>query len=113
LRHGQRRWLALRFSAKAPVTDTQLATSYRWDDGRSLTAAHVYLTQSFQSDIGWNIHFRQPMPAASGMRGRLEVTADLRNILAQGYLPLITSQGRRALLLHTPRSVRGGFNFIF
>ena len=43
------------------------------------------------------------------MRGRLEITADLRNLLAEGYLPLSSSNGRRALLLHTPRSVRGGF----
>jgi hypothetical protein len=47
------------------------------------------------------------------MRGRLEITADLRNLLAQGYLPMSTPQGRRVLLLHSPRSLRGGFNFIF
>jgi len=113
LRHGQRRWLSVRFSASARLTGTQFTTSYRWADGRSLTAPHVYLTQPFRSDIGWNMHLRQPVPGVSGMRGRLEITADLRNLLAQGYLPMSTLQGRRALLLHSPRSVRGGFNFTF
>jgi hypothetical protein len=60
-----------------------------------------------------NVHVRQPVPKICSMRGRLEITADLRNLLAQGYLPVSTGAGRRALLLHTPRSVRGGFNFIF
>ena len=39
--------------------------------------------------------------------------ADLRNLLAEGYVPLLTPQGRRVYLLHTPRSVRGGLSFIF
>jgi len=114
LRHGQRRWLALRFSATAPRTRTQFTTSYRWADGRALTAPHAYLTGAgLYSDIGWNLYFRQPVPWASGMRGRLEITGDMRNLLGQGYLPLSTGFGRRALLVHTPRGVRGGFNFIF
>ncbi len=70
LRHGQRRWLALKFAATAPVTGTQFTTSYRWADGRSLTAPHLYLTQSFRSDIGWNVHFRQPVPVVSCIGGR-------------------------------------------
>ncbi len=113
LQHGQRRWVSLRYSATVPVTRTLFTTSYRWADGRSLTAPHLYLTQPLRTDIGWNVHVRQPVPVVSAVRGRLEITADLRNLLAQGYLPLSTSGSRRALLLHTPRSVRGGFNFIF
>jgi hypothetical protein len=113
LRHGQRRWISVRYSFTAPRTHTSLTSSYRWADGRSLTAPHLYLTQPLRTDIGWNIHVRQPVPTVSSMRGRLEITADLRNLLAQGYLPVSTGAGRRALLLNTPRSVRGGFNFIF
>jgi hypothetical protein len=113
LRHGQRRWLSLGLSARLPLTGAEAAASYRWAGGRSLTAPHVYLTQPLRADIGWNVHFRQPVPVMSGMRGRLEITADLRNLLAQGYLPMSTPQGRRVLLLHSPRSLRGGFNFIF
>jgi len=113
LHHGQRRWLAVRFSATAPGSGTQFTTSYRWADGRALTAPHAYLTgAALYSDIGWNTHFRQPVPF-SGMRGRLEITGDLRNLLGQGYLPISAGAGRRALLVNTPRSLRGGFSFIF
>jgi hypothetical protein len=113
LRHGQRRWFSVRYSATAPRTRTALTTSYRWADGKALTAPHLYLTQPLPTDVGMNVHVRQPVPKICSMRGRLEITADLRNLLAQGYLPVSTGAGRRALLLHTPRSVRGGFNFIF
>jgi hypothetical protein len=43
----------------------------------------------------------------------VELTADLRNLLAQGYLPLSTADGQRILLVESPRAFRGGFNFIF
>jgi len=46
------------------------------------------------------------------MPWRIEATADLRNLLAQGYLPLGGS-GSRAILTNSPRLVRGGLNFIF
>ncbi|MCC7173826.1 MAG: carboxypeptidase regulatory-like domain-containing protein [Bryobacterales bacterium] len=114
IQHGQRRWLAVVFSAAAPRTGSQLTASYRWADGRALTAPHAYLTRTaIFSDIGLNLHFRQPVPWGGGMRGRLEITGDARNVLGQGYLPLSVGQGRRALLVHTPRNLRGGFNFIF
>ena len=73
----------------------------------------MYFTQTLRPDVGWNMYLRQPVPAFSGLRGRLEATADLRNLFAQGYLSLATVEGRRVLLLHTPRSLRGGFSFVF
>ncbi len=88
-------------------------TSYRWADGRSLTAGHMYLTQTLRPDTGWNIYLRQPVPAFPSLRGRLEATADLRNLFAQGYVSFTTVGGRRVLLLNTPRSLRGGLSFIF
>jgi hypothetical protein len=43
----------------------------------------------------------------------MEATADLRNLLAQGYLPMTFAGGQRLLLVQTPRSVCGGLSFIF
>ena len=43
----------------------------------------------------------------------MEASADLRNMLAQGYLPMSFPDGRRLLLVQTPRSFRGGLSFIF
>ena len=43
----------------------------------------------------------------------MEVTADLRNLLQQGYLPLSTVDGSRLVLMENPRMLRGGLSFIF
>ncbi len=114
LRHGQRRWLAAKLNAKLPRAGTQFTASYRWTGGRSITAPHAYLTEgSMVPEIGLNLHVRQPIPGVTGDRGRLELTGDVRNLLGQGYLTMSDGRGTEALLLHTPRSVRGGFSFIF
>jgi hypothetical protein len=61
--------------------------------------------------VGWNFSGRQPLPAMRGMR--MEVIAELRNMLAQGYLGLDSPDGRKAILTNAPRQVRGGVSFIF
>jgi hypothetical protein len=62
---------------------------------------------------GLNIYVRQPLPLISTHQCRIEATADMRNLLAQGYLPLYTVSGQSVLLVETPKSFRGGLNLIF
>ncbi len=113
MRKGRRHWATARVSGKAPVTGTQFITSYRWADGSTLNAGHFYITQNFRPENGLNIFIRHPLPDVSGIPGRLEATADLRNLLEEGYVPLTSADGRRVVLMHTPRSFRGGVSFIF
>lgn len=113
VRTGRRQWATARISATAPVAGTHFVASYLWTDYRTLTPTHRYLTQRLNPETGLNIYLRQPIPAFGGMPGRLEATADLRNMLAQGYLPIRTSDGRDVYLIHSPRAVRGGLSFIF
>jgi hypothetical protein len=47
------------------------------------------------------------------MGGRLELTGDLRNMLAQGYLPLNTGEGQHMLIVETPKAIRGGVSITF
>jgi hypothetical protein len=107
-----RPWLAASLSATVPVTGTFVMTTYGWTDSRVLMPDHLYMTQDISQSIGLNIRLRQPLPLFSGMGGRLEATAELRNLLAQGYLPLDVAN-RKALLTTSPRMVRGGLAFIF
>jgi hypothetical protein len=113
VRTARRSWVTARLSGTAPGTGTRFVTSYLWTDYRSLTPGHRYLTQRISPETGWNIFLRQPIPGFAGMPGRLEATADLRNLLAQGYLPIQTADGRSLYLIHSPRAVRGGLSFIF
>jgi hypothetical protein len=112
--HASRRnWLAARLSGTSPWAGTRFVASYLWTDYRALTPGHRYLTQRINPEIGWNVYLRQPIPGLTGIPGRLEATADLRNLLAQGYLPIRTADGRNLFLIHSPRAVRGGLSFIF
>ena len=74
---------------------------------------HFSLTQNYSSEPGLNIHFRQPLPSFAGLPGRVEATADLQNLMAQGYVSLTAPGGQHMLLTQNPRALRGGLSFIF
>jgi Carboxypeptidase regulatory-like domain len=112
LRTSRRQSLTARASGTCPRTGTQFIVSYQWTNVSALNPAHLYLTGRMREDPGFNVHIRQPIPYFSGLPGHLEATADLRNMLAQGYTPLDAGP-RRIYLLQVPRSVRGGFSFVF
>jgi hypothetical protein len=102
--------VTLRASTTIASTGTRFATSYGWTDFRALTPVHESLTGAGTQETGWNIQIRQPLPGFLGFR--MEATADLRNLLAQGYLP-ICAGGQSAILTNSPRGVRSGLSFIF
>ncbi len=119
IRTAQKTWLSARVTKMLPLTGTRVITSYGWTDFRALMPAHLSLTEPSNlgatQDIGWNVYIRQPLPPLPGMFGnfgRFEATAELRNLLAQGYLP-ITVNDQKAVLTNSPRAVRGGLSFIF
>lgn len=115
----QKTWLSARVTKTLPVTGTRIITSYGWTDFRAMMPSHLSLTEPSNlgttQDAGWNIYFRQPLPPLPGVFGafgRFEATAELRNLLAQGYLPLFVND-QKAVLTNNPRAVRGGLSFIF
>jgi hypothetical protein len=108
----QRLWATAAFSATLPLSGTRVTTTYGLTDARAMMPDHVFLTQDVSESTGWNIRVRQPLPFFPGLGGRLEATAEMRNLLAQGYLPL-EANGQKALLTNSPRAVRGGLAFIF
>jgi hypothetical protein len=113
LRRAQQLYVTMRINGTMPNLGTKMSASYQWTDYRSLTPGHMYLTQRTYPESGLNLSLRQPVPGVFGMPGRMEIHAEARNMLAQGYLPLETPLGRRMLLIHTPRALRGGVSFFF
>ncbi|MDQ2949866.1 MAG: TonB-dependent receptor, partial [Acidobacteriota bacterium] len=101
-----------RVNARLPKAGTKLSAGYGWMDDGAVIPTHVFTTQNTYISAGFNVIVRQPLPSFFGMPGHLEITADLRNLLAQGYLP-IGSDGHNLLVVQSPRAVRGGLNFIF
>jgi hypothetical protein len=108
---GRRHAVTTRFSGVLPEAGTRLIASYQWTgDRRALTVGNLYAADSLQPLPGFNVYIRQPIP---GFRRHVEATADIRNMLAQGYLPLSAIGGQRILMVQNPRSVRGGLSFTF
>jgi hypothetical protein len=112
LRTEHRGALDLRGSGTIRATGTRFIASYEWTDYGSALPGPMFSTQSARPEPGLNIMIRQPIPVFSGLPGKLEASAELRNLLAQGYLP-ITIGGQSILLVNTPRSFRGGLAFVF
>jgi hypothetical protein len=113
IRAGRKHAATAQLTATAPRTGTHLVASYQWSgDQRWVMSGNLYSTQSNRPMPGLNIYVRQPLPRLGGLPWRMEATAELRNMLAQGYVP-INVAGQRLLLFDTPRSLRGGLSFIF
>jgi hypothetical protein len=109
-----RPWVTLRATARVPRAGTQLSASYGWTDFRTLMPAHASLTtRGYLQEIGWNLSVRQGIPQVPGVPGRLEASAELRNALGQGYLPMAAADGRTVVLTQQPRAMRGGLSLIF
>ena len=113
MRIGQTKWASAQFAGALPGAGTRFSMAYIWTPGGRLIPTHAFLTQDMQTGLGFNFQVRQPLPVINGLGGRFEMTAEVRNLLAQGYLPVPSSDGRSMLLVPFPRSLRGGLSFIF
>jgi len=112
--HAERRnAVTARGTGTLRKSGTYFIASYQWMDDRAVTPAHIYSTDPMRQEAGLNVCGRQPIPTFFSMPWRMEASADMRNLLAQGYLPLSAPDGQRLLLVQTPRSFRGGLRFIF
>jgi hypothetical protein len=106
--------LTARMNGTLPGAGTRYSASYRYTDYAVLNPVHLSLTQRMTLEPGLNVYLRQPIPGVGGLLpGRLEATAEVRNALGQGYLPIGTPGGYRVLLIQSPRAVRGGVSLIF
>ncbi len=113
LQTKRRHQATLQLAGLLEPTGTRFATSYQFMNGKALTPGHFYMTDRINPQQGLNVHVRQPIPFFGVRGGKVEATADIRNILAQGYQPITTASGRRLQLVHSPRALRGGLAFIF
>src|ERR1039457_3489922 len=110
---GRQQSMTVRVVGTSPHTGTHIVAGYQVADGRFSVPEPIYSTSSLRPQPGLNIYVRQAIPILSGLPWRMEVTADLRNLLQQGYLPLATADGSRLVLMENPRMFRGGLSFIF
>jgi hypothetical protein len=106
----RRHALAAKLSGTVPGSHTRWIASYRWVNGQAITPVDMFNTSPGQSDPFLNIFVRQPIPAFGG---RMEALIDIRNLLAQGYVPVVGRDGQTVYLVDSARSIRGGVSFSF
>jgi hypothetical protein len=106
----RRHALAAKLSGTVPRTHTRWIASYRWVNGRAITPVDMFNTSAGQSDPFLNFFLRQPIPAFGG---HMEALIDIRNLLAQGYIPVLGQDGQTVYLVDSARSIRGGVSFSF
>ncbi len=112
IRAERRQAVAAKFSGTVPKAKMRWIASYRYAGGRALTPVDLFNTSAGQADPYLNLCIRQPIPA-SFLAGHMEVLVDLRNLLAQGYVPVMGQDGHTVYLVQSARSVRGGVVFSF
>ncbi len=100
-------------STELPGTHTRLVSSYQWVNREAAIAPDLYNDFAARSDPGLNLVIRQPLPFADSLPGKLEASADFRNLLRAGYIPLQIIDGQQMYLLQAIRSYRGALSFIF
>jgi len=111
--HAERRQaVAAKFSGTVPKAKTRWIASYRYTAGHTLTSVDEFNASAGQSDPYLNVGIRQPIPG-SFLSGHMDVLLDLRNLLAQGYVPVMGQDGHTVYLVQSARAVRGGVAFNF
>jgi hypothetical protein len=109
----RRHALAAKFGGTLPRTHTRWVTSYRWVDGQALTPVDMFNASAGRTDPYLNVCIRQPIPSLGFLPAHMEAVIDLRNLLAQGYVPVVGQDGQTVYLVQSARSVRGGVTINF
>jgi hypothetical protein len=104
---------AAKFSGVLPGAKTRWIASYRWISGQALTPVDMFNESAGQSDPYLNLFLRQPIPGTGFLPCHMDAVVDVRNLLAQGYVPVIGQDGRTVYLVQSARTVRGGVAFTF
>ena len=106
--------VAAKLTGSLPHAKTQWITSYRWTSGsNTLMPVDLFNSGPGETDSYLNLFIRQPVPGFGFMPGKMEALLDIRNLLAQGYHPVLGPDGQTVYLVQAARSVRGGVAFVF
>jgi hypothetical protein len=100
-------------STAIPWSQTRVAASYRWLPRGVVAVIDPYDRGMSRAEPYLNLFVLQPIPSPEILPGQFEAVADFSNLLAQGYLPVLTAGGGSGYLFPVARAFRGGFNFTF
>ena len=102
--------VAARVSTTVPRMGTSLSAGYKWLDGPAVSQQDPYGESIYRIDPYLSMEVRQPLPRS--FPGHMEVNADVGNLLAQGYVPVVTSHDS-VVLVPSYRYFKGGLSLQF
>jgi hypothetical protein len=109
----ERHSIAAKVNGTVPGSKTNWIASYRWISGQGLTPVDAFNASAGQSDAYLNVFIRQPIPGTGFLPAHLDALVDVRNLLAQGYVPVVGQDGRTVYLVQSARAIRGGVAITF
>jgi hypothetical protein len=104
---------AAKLSGTAPASKTKVIASYRWLSGSGLTPVDMFNASAGQTDPYLSFFIRQPIPKMHILPSGLEALVDVRNLLAQGYRPILSADGSTVYLVQGTRCIRAGVIYNF
>jgi hypothetical protein len=105
--------MGTKFAGYIPVSGTRWIASYKWTSGGALSTVDAFNASPGQTDPFFSIFIRQPLPGAGFIPAKMDALLDLRNLLAQGYMPVVGQDGRTVYMVQSARALRGGVSFTF
>jgi hypothetical protein len=102
-----------KLSGHIPASRTRWIASYKWSSGNTVYPVDAFNASPGQTDPFLSVFIRQPLPGFGIIPGRMDALVDFRNLLAQGYMPVMGPDGRTVYLLQSARSLRAGLAFSF
>ena len=103
---------ALALSGTLDGTGTKWRASYRWQPEDTVTPVAPFAANAVEPYLG--LHLRQPIRLRSdGGAGGIDALLSVGNLLAQGYRPMVMSDGSLLIFAQNQRSIGAGLAFNF
>jgi hypothetical protein len=96
---------------KLESTGMQWRASYRWQDPHTVTPVGAFATGI--PDAFFSVLVRQPIRYRGMIPSGVEALVEVRNLLAEGYRPVVSKDGSTIYFAQAPRSIEGGLSFSF
>ena len=111
LRAHRTEMVALTYGGKLEHAGTQWQASYQWQQHGAVTAVDPFDPNLRNPYLSF--YLRQPIRCRGILPNGMEALIDVRNLLAQGYRPFVTSDGSVLYFAQASRAVEGGLSFSF
>lgn len=104
--------VAVSATGKLVNAGTQWRVGYSWQGGGTLTPVAPYYATSSPGPY-LSLMVKQPIRCRRVLPNGMEAMVAVRNLLAEGYRPFLSSDGTTLYFAQVSRSIEGGLSFTF